>query len=518
MLNTSFLGQSGGDTGQVITGFNYPAAVGGLNRRDAKAAMPIEDANILDNLIPRPNWVELRRGHESYATGMTGQIRTLMEWAGPSSRKFFAVNGGNIYDITNSGAVGAADVSGLNTSDWQHINMATSGGNFLLAVSGSDSPRNYNGTAWATTPAITGSGLTASDLIDLTLWKSRVILVERNTKNAWYLPVNSIGGSASKIDLGPQFKRGGYLLTVNTFSYDAGNGPDDYLAFISDLGEVAVYQGTDPSTAQTFSLVGKFELGTPIGRRCTKKVGGDLAVITVDGVVSLIKMMQLDRSAAQRAAITNKIQQLFNEYARDYRANFGWQCEVYPKASLALFNVPFSTTQQVQLVMNTDTGSWCRFTGWNGTCLGLYNDELYFGGNNGVVYKADSTLQDNGGIIPFDYQGAYTNFGIKGRFKIFQLIKSLIVSSGSPSLLQAMNTDFADVEPTGTLSPSAPQSSVWGTAQWGTGVWSGDNAFFQPASVGAIGEYGAVRIKGAANGISLQFNAFTVDFTAGGFL
>lgn len=496
-----------------FTTFSFPAAVGGLNRRDAKAQMPIEDANILTNFIPYPTFCAVRRGYESYATGITGTVETLMEWAGPSSRDFFAAAGTAIWDVSSAGVASSA-VTGLSNARFQWVNFATAGGSFLVACNGADPVQNYDGSTW-TEPVITG--VTSADLIYVSQWKSRLWFVEKNSKNAWYLPVNSIAGAATKLDLGPQFKRGGYLVAIGTVSYDSGTGPDDLIAFISDQGEVAVYQGTDPSSSTTFSISNRFIIGSPIGRRCLLQVGGDLAVISVDGIVSMIAMSNKDRSASDQAAITNKIQDLFNDYARDYRQNFGWQGQIYPLGSYVLFNIPFSSTQSNQLVMNTETGSWCLFTGMNASCWSLYNDQIYFGGS-GVVYKADSGLQDDGGIITFDYQGAFNNFGQKSRKKHFQMIRSLLLTNGSPTILQSMNVDFSDVEPTGTLSPTAPPASTWDSGLWDSAMWGGTNSFYQWANVGVIGAYGTPRVKGALNGISLQFNSFEIKMTVGGVL
>lgn len=496
-----------------FTTFPFPAAVGGLNKKDGKADMAITDANILNNVFPSATYCSVRRGYEAYATGMTGNVETVMEWAGPSSRKFFAANSTSIYDISSSGAVGAAVVTSLANARFQTTNFATAGGTFLVACNGADAVLNYDGSSW-TTPSITG--VTSADLINVAQWKSRLWFVEKNSKNAWYLPVSSIAGAAAKIDLGPQLKRGGYLVAVGSFSYDAGDGPDDYLTFLSDQGEVVVYQGTDPSTATTFSIVGRFIVGSPIGRRSMIQVGGDLALITLDGIVSLIKSMQLDRSAAQNAAITNKIQTLFNQYAYQYKDNYGWQGQIYPRGTYVTFNIPFSSTEYRQLVMNTLTGSWCEFQNMNSICWGLYNDDLYFGSTDGVVYKADTGLQDNGGIINFDYQGAFNNFGAKSRKKHLQMIRSLIITNGSPTIIQSMNVDFSDVEPTGTLSPTAPPTSTWDSGLWDTAMWGGLNSYYQWSSVGIIGTWGTPRVKGALNGVSLQFNSFEIKMTVGG--
>lgn len=506
----------GADPGGPTKGYRFPAAVGGLNRRDAKAAMPETDANILINIEPKPNYCQVRRGYESYATGMSGSIESLLEWAGPSSRKFFAANGGNIYDISSAGAVGAADLTGQTNNRWNGVNFTTSGGHFLIMFNGDDAPQNYNGTAWATTPAITGSGLTASNLVYPFSWKSRLFIVEKNSTNVWYLPVNSIGGTATKIDFGPQLQKGGNIVAGGSVSGDAGDGVDDFLSVVSDQGEVLIYQGTDPSSANTFQRKGRYIFGAPIGRRCLLNVAGDLALISIDGVVSVLQGMQLERSALKSRAITNKIQDLFNEYARDYRDNFGWQGQIYPRNSAVYFNIPISSTEYRQLVMNTETGSWSEFQNMNGSCFGLYNDDIYFGGTDGVVYKADSTLQDNGGIINFDYQSAFSNFKNPGHQKLFQLMRPLLVTNGAPAILLGMNVEFSDADPTGTLAPTTPGSSLWGSALWGEGLWGGPTTFFDWYSVGQIGEWGAVRMKGALNGISLQINAFTIEGEGGG--
>jgi hypothetical protein len=502
---------SGG--GGDYTTFSFPAAVGGLNRRDAKAEMPITDANILTNVIPYPTFCAVRRGFESYATGITGQVEALMEWAGATTRKFFAAAGTVIYDITSSG-VASSSLTTLTNARWQWVNFATAGGKFLVIANGADSVRNYDGTNWST-PAITG--VTSADLIYVAVWKSRLWFVEKNSTNAWYLPVNSIAGAAVSLPLGSLFERGGKLVSIGTLSYDSGTGPDDLIAFVSDQGEVVIYQGTDPSSATTFAIVNTFTIGSPIGQRPLVQVGGDLAVISVDGIVSMIAMSNKDRSASSQAAITNKIQDLFNDYARDYRLNFGWQGQIYPLGSYVLFNIPFSTTQSNQLVMNTETGSWCLFTGMNASVWSLYNDDIYFGGN-GVVYKADSGLQDDGSLISFDYQGAFNNFSQKSRKKHFQMIRSLMLTNGSPTILQSMNVDFSDVEPTGTLNPTAPPASTWDSGLWDMAMWSGTNSFYQWANVGVIGAYGTPRVKGALNGISLQFNSFEIKMTVGGVL
>ena len=55
------------------------APTGGWNTRASLNEMPPLDAVVLDNFFPTVGAVKLRRGHESYATGMTGSVETLLE-------------------------------------------------------------------------------------------------------------------------------------------------------------------------------------------------------------------------------------------------------------------------------------------------------------------------------------------------------------------------------------------------------------------------------------------------------
>jgi len=501
----------------VSRGFSVPPPVGGLNGRDALADMDEADAIQLDNFFPEPNYVSLRRGYSSHATGISGAVTTLMEWAGPASRKMFGANVSAIYNVTSPGAVGAADVSSLTNGRWQHVMQTTSGGNYLMICNGADSVRSYDGSSWAT-PAITN--VTSANLINIALHKRRLWFVEKDSTSAWYLPVDSIAGAAVEFDLGPQFQMGGRLVAIGTWTRDGGSGPDDFAVFISSLGEVAIYAGTDPSSASTWAIVGVFRLGQPIGNRCLIKTGGDIAIITQDGVVSLTRMLTLDRSVSARAAITDKISDLFKMSARTYGPNFGWQGCVYPRANMVLFNIPQTeNTTQIQFVMNTLTGSWCRFTGLNAACWSLFNDELYFGGNSGTVWKADTGFQDDGGGITGDIKTAFNYYGSRGQQKLFKMIRPIFSSNGSPGFLLDLNVDFEDREPTSSPTVTPNAGALWDVAVWDVDVWgAGETIRRDWVGVAGMGMSAAIRLRITSDGASCTLNSFDVATEMGGLL
>lgn len=125
-----------------------PAPIGGLNARDALALMPATDAVTLNNWFPGTTSVNLRSGYELWSTGYPAAVESLMTYNGPTASKLFAASGTAFYDATLQAAVGAAAVSGLANARWQHSNMGTPGGQFLVCVNGTDYPQEYNGTSW----------------------------------------------------------------------------------------------------------------------------------------------------------------------------------------------------------------------------------------------------------------------------------------------------------------------------------------------------------------------------------
>ena len=81
---------------------------------------------------------------------------------------------------------------------------------------------------------------------------------------------------------------------MTTWTIDDGNGAEDHLVVVSSTGQAAVYAGIDPTDPATWSLVGVYNIGAPVkGRRGYTKVGGDLYILTQQGIVSMASMLCL---------------------------------------------------------------------------------------------------------------------------------------------------------------------------------------------------------------------------------
>ena len=497
---------------------SLPAPVGGWNARDSLANMAPTDAVTLDNLFPGVSSVGLRGGYQNHVTGITGQVETLMTYNGGSTDKMFGIAGGNIYDVTTAGVVGAAVVSGLTNSRWEYVNITTSGGSYLYAANGVDAPRLYDGSSWtaitgASTPAITG--VTTTTLVVPTLFKNRLWFIQKDTLKAWYLPTASVGGAANVLDLSSVARNGGTLIAMATWTIDAGYGVDDNLVFVTDQGEIIVYRGTDPSSASTWALIGVWQVGAPISRRCVAKYGGDLLVITLDGLIPLASALQSSRLDPQ-VALSDKIQGAFAAATRQYKGNFGW-CLLYnPLNNALIVNIPVSTGAQQQFVMNNITKAWSRFTGWYANCWALLDDTPYFG-TNGVVAKAWTTdYADNDTAIPTRALQAFNYFETRGVIKYFTRGRPTIYSNGVPAISIGVNVDFQTADIVGALSFSPTAYGLWDTGLWSQALWGSDTVVSNNfVGLQGIGYCAAVNFNSSSKNLTLEWASTDIVYQLG---
>ena len=560
--------------------------------------MASNDAVILDNFFCTPFDVMVRAGYSNFSTGITGNINTLISYSPPTGAiKIFAFAGVNIYDASTAGAVGAPKVTGITLDKHQHVNYGTAGGNFLVTVSGAESPYVYNGSAWGpiqgaafntTVSSATSSGTTATIIMaanhglltgmsatlsgftpsgyngtyvitvtglatftytlaasqgvvtvtgtatptagfvitgvdpatfnNVAIFKSRLWFVEENSLRAWYQPTLSIGGAAQSLDFSSLFNKGGYLVAMGDWSLDAGYGMDDYAVFISSEGQVAVYKGTDPASANTWSLVGIYDMGSPIGKRCMTKFAGDIVIVSQDGLVPLSKSLMSSRINTS-IALTDKIQTVASDYITQWALNFGWETVIFPKENMLLINVPYSSTQSYQLVMNTISGAWSRFIGWDARCFVLHGDNLYYGGN-GFVARAWDTQADNGINIAFEALQSFNYFSSHGQLKKVQMLRPIISTDGTPSILLGVNVDFDTTAPTGIPTFTASNRGTWDLSVWdGAFTWGGDLQIKRDWQTAfGLGYCIAAHMKGVSANVKTRWSSTDYAMTLGGIL
>jgi hypothetical protein len=499
----------------------FPLPIKGWNTRDPLDEMRPDFALKMDNILPRTYYCELRGGQENWATGLAGTATdSLMPYTSPTTKKLFAAASTFIYDASAQGVVGAAVVSGLTNARWQHTMFSGAYGTYyLMMVNGADLGRQYDGAAWAN---LVTTGVTSDNFSNITAHKSRLWFVRKDSLSPYYLPLFAITGVATEFNIGGLFKKGGYLLSVGALTLDAGIGSDDLFVFASSEGEVVVYRGTDPAT--NFTLVGIYEIPKPIGARCLQKYGGDLAVITQQGIYAMSKgflSMSIDRAQE----MTYNISPTFQSDAASFASTFGWQFALHTEQNLLIVNVPSTTAGgvAVQYLMNTITGAWSRFLGLNCTSICIFNGNLMIG-MSGKVVRLFQVTNDFGANITGEIITAFNYLNRSPKNKHVNMLRAHMNLTASLALELAVLGDFKfsnpDYQPADVILPNSTFGGVWDSAVWDASYWAyGDfppldwkTVFANPSSVIALG------LRMATKSGTVRLSALDILYTKGGVL
>ena len=352
------------------------------------------------------------------------------------------------------------------------------------------------------------------------MFKNRLYFTQKDTLACWYLDVDAIGGPASPLYFGGIARNSGYLQAMGTWTLDAGQGADDYAVFVTSMGEVIVYNGTDPDNADTWQLKGVWQLGQTFARRCFFKYSGDLLLLTQDGLVPLASALQSSR-LDPRVNLTDKIYYAVSQAATLYYDLFGWQINYFASENMIILSIPTSTGME-QFVMHTITKAWGRFTGIQGYCWEVSGDaDMHFGGDGyvGIFY---SSYSDNGANITATAQQAYSYFDSAGQLKRFMMVRPILQSTGGvPNVVCGLSVDFDTQSQLGQVqfNPSTLTDGIWDTSRWDQANWSGGlitTKIWQ--GVTGLGFAGSINLNVASRGIELHWASTDYVMERGGVL
>jgi hypothetical protein len=514
---------------------SYPAPVGGLNARDGAASMPPTDATRLINWVPDSYGLRCRKGYREWAINIPGNapVKTIMSYFGPGEAfpagafltrpttmpgTLLAATDTAIYNVTtttDAPAVAQVLSGNLNAGWFSNITLSNSGGNFLLACSEADGYFTFDGAVWVkrVAGALAGQidGVDPAKLVYVTQWKRRVWFVERDSTKAWYLGVDAITGAAAAFDFGPLFKRGGHLSFLANWTLDAGEGIDDFLVAVSSNGEVLVYKGTDPAT--DFANQGSWFIGQiPVGRRGHSQYGGDLLIVSTDGINPL---SQITRGGSGLLVATNKeysskISILVGEALRKTFTTLGWQLFMSPSDRLLICNKPdYEINYSEQFALSTVVNEWTVLRGVPALCFGTVGGYSFVGTATGKVLLIFQDFSDDvkfGETLGEPIQGevltASSDFDAAAQKKMFAMIQVSFVAPFLPGVTVDVVTDYKDVG----YQPEAVSvdfvRTAWNAALWGEGTWGASNrsSFNEWYTVNGLGNSGAAYVATACVG------------------
>ena len=493
------------------------APIKGINALDSITSMPEGSALILRNFYAQPYGCQVRRGFRKHAVGLLGDVESLCSHnVGVGGDKLYGfVNDagtGVMYDVTVPMGTPVQVKTGLTNARWQHVNFPNAAGVNLVAVNGADDLIwiQPNGSIVSVTSGSgagnTISGVNPRALIHVYAHQKRLWFVEKDTTYGWYMPPDQITGVAKSFNFGPIWTRGGSLIQIITWTIDDGNGADDHLAAISSQGEVAIYQGTDPEGADTWSLQGVYYAGSPIGRRPACRYGGDILMVTQFGIVYLSDLLKSTKVNPSQDNTAKYIQQLVAAAISLTGKQFGWQPFLVPSANMLMVNVPATRYTSFQFVMNDITKAWSQFIGYEAHSWELHQNLPFFGGN-GAVYRAwegttdDASIDPNTGIITrgadirAEAQTSFSYFDSLGAQKHYKMIRPTILSSGEFSINFSVNTDFTFDSPLAPAAFNLRDPGRWDQDNWDAVNWEGGVKTFKTwQAVTGIGTAASMRL------------------------
>ena len=282
---------------QRTQGMQIPAAIKGINAVTSVAQMDPQECLYAYNILAEDLGMEVRDGYVEWANGWTGgPARTVITFEGnvDSEDKLWVANDVGIWDCTIDGETAPTLdhtwLSGAgNAGICSYVNFTNDGNDrFVLLCDGENGYFVWTQTTglW-TVGSFSGGSIDVGLLNYVMIWKQRVWFVERESANAWYLPVNSFSGVATDFNFGGQFRFGGALVSLHNWTLDGGVCIDDYLVAISSAGDVAIFQGTDPADAG-FGVVGSWYVGQlPVGNRVGTEFAGEMYILSVQGLLPL---------------------------------------------------------------------------------------------------------------------------------------------------------------------------------------------------------------------------------------
>jgi hypothetical protein len=159
----------------------------------------------------------------------------------------------------------------------------------------------------------------------------------------WY-EVSSIFSPAygSSFTLDGLVTEGGQIIKLTTLSKSGADTMSVYLCAITDLGEVILFDGTDPTdqTGEKWKCVGRFKVSPPLNRNAFCEMEGDIVIVTKNGLISLRRVI-----FNQRTDITENLEyrlmSLFDSYQfkspmfSDFIGLF-----YHPRNRMLIFNIP----------------------------------------------------------------------------------------------------------------------------------------------------------------------------------
>lgn len=529
-----------------------PAPTKGIDARAPTGNMPSDVCIYTYNLMPAEYGMLLREGYREWCidldAGVSTGIKTIIPYtgvlAGAVDDRLFAISNEVIWDVTTIDApvnkfTFPSSAEGSGHGVFAHY-IDQGGDDFLYYADGINGLHIYNGLSaavnpdtWALAAGITGPIL--ATVVFVVVHKQRMWLVEEGKSSAWYLPINSGQGAATEFYFGGKFPHGGRVYAMYNWSIDGGKGIDDLLVVVSSSGDVIVYEGEDPSSAETWKIRGTYFIGdVPVGRRIGSEYSGDLYLLSSFGLISMSDLIRgVDTQNPSESSLSFRVARPLREQIRAKKTEYGWEPIFLPAIGQLLITIPQVDSEPwIQYNLTLATEGWGFWRGVPMTCVGDWGGTIYFGTEDGRVCAMDVTRDNmlltpppdpelNGDPIDFSLLSSYQNLGSPGIFKRVQMARPDFYGNSAPAYTIKVLYDYDFNEPAAVVQgdEASAANDQWDGAIWDLGVWSTiEGASFgslQLAGTSGIGRSVAIAMRGSS-GDALRLITWDIMWLTGG--
>lgn len=547
MAINSAIGSIGRPSPKVAQTTKIPAPIGGVDARTILAGGDPMFCIYAYNMLPHEYGMKVRNGYREWQIDVPSDfgVTTIIPFGGTdddaSNDRLFAVTNLGIYDVTIAEAAPVLKLdfslapNGQDTTDNAGRGVYTfftndAGTEYLFYADSANGLFQYeeNLDTWVRASAISGPVIENVNFV--MTHKDQLWVIESDSTSAWYLPVGAVGGAMTEFNFGGKFRHGANLAGLFNWTIDGGAGIDDYLVAVSRAGDVMPYQGTDPSDAEKWSLVGQWFIGTiPKGSRFGSQEGGNLNLLSIYGLSAMDEIIVgVDGKNAKAQSEAGKVAILLrNDMERFINAR-GWQINYIPAQGTLLINTPLrGDGTRIQYARSTTVEGWGFWREVPMQCFDEWDGKAYFGTADGRVMVMDTFLDNvqitppaegpNGSPVKFSILSTFQDYGQPALFKRGKYCRPQFIALDIPTATCTFRYDYNLTETINNRALASGDVGIWDAGIWDASIWGSDTpqGFNEPQGGSGYGRTVAIAMAGQTRA-ETSFISWDVTWDTGG--
>jgi hypothetical protein len=200
------------------------------------------------------------------------------------------------------------------------------------------------------------------------------------------------------------------------------------------------------------------------------QIGGDLLILTVDGIIPVSESITKDSGQLELAMLTRTIKPMWRQEVAAKR-QYAWTAKKWDEYGGYFVTLPGGKAGARRcLVANNITAAWGRIVGWDAMCWIRLRSDLFFGDQNGRIMQADRTGYDDGVPYVATLVGGWETFGVPANQVVWHQCRATFHSAaGEPFRPQLSATvDYVvTVPPPPVVGLDPGVRDVWDQGKWG---------------------------------------------------